>query len=448
MYYVQRHLSVFIFILAGLSSSFCTSPRKLASGTPRLTADSLPPVADPMAGSHDVKTDSFLVNLLQQHPQYFDDFLRNKDSFRVQIIYTQIDRGANNVPVFRNHYFNVNPAMYFYPASTVKMPVALLSLQRLNELKKDGLNKYSTMITEAAYSKQTPVYNDPTTPDGKPSIAQYIRKIFLVSDNDAYNRLYEFLGQEYINRELRRMGYSDVEIIHHLELFMTEDENRHTNPVRFLDGNGNVLYDQPMQVSALKPFSRQDFLGKGFMRGDSIVNTPFNFSRKNRIGLEDLYTILRSVLFPQSVPARQRFNLEPEDYRFVWKYMSQSPLECSFPAYDSVNYWDAYCKFLYGGNERTPLPKQLRIFNKIGDAYGFLIDVAYFADFDRNVEFMVAATVHCNSDGIYNDSKYDYEKGFAFMKNLGRVLYDYELQRTRQHVPDLSNFKMEYDKKD
>ena len=51
---------------------------------------------------------------------------------------------------------------YFYPASTVKLPVAILALQKLNELKITGLDKRSMMITEADHSGQTEVYNDPS----------------------------------------------------------------------------------------------------------------------------------------------------------------------------------------------------------------------------------------------------------------------------------------------
>ncbi len=69
---------------------------------------------------------------------------------------------------FTDHYFNVSDSSYFYPASTVKLPVAILALQKLNELKIKGLDKNSTMITEADHSGQTEVYNDPSTPDGRP----------------------------------------------------------------------------------------------------------------------------------------------------------------------------------------------------------------------------------------------------------------------------------------
>ncbi|WP_206513841.1 serine hydrolase [Pseudoflavitalea rhizosphaerae] len=392
------------------------------------------------------KTDSLLVSILQQYPQYFDSILRKPDDYRLQIIYTQIDRGPNNMPVFTPYYYQVDPNRYFYPASTVKMPTALLALQKLREMKLPGVNKFTTMVTDSAYSRQTPVFNDPTTPDGKPNVAQYIRKIFMVSDNDAYNRLYEFLGQEYLNEQLRKKGYSSAEIIHHLEVVMTQDENRHTNPVTFLGPAGDTLFHQPMQVSALAPVARHDLLGTGFERNGQLVNQPFDFSRKNRISLEDLTGILKAILFPQAVSEQQRFNIDADDYRFVWKYMSQYPQESVYPPYDT-SFQDAYAKYLYYGAEKGGLPKQFRIFNKIGDAYGFLVDAAYFADFGRKIEFMLSATILANKDGVFNDSKYDYETiGFPFMKNLGRVIYEYELKRTRKNAPDLNEFKLLYDK--
>lgn len=78
-------------------------------------------------------------------------------------------------------------------------------------------------------------------------------------------------------------------------------------------------------------------------------------------------------------------------------------------------------------------------------AYGFLVDAAYFADFGNNIEFLLSAVIYCNSDGIFNDDKYDYDKtGFPFLKNLGRVVYDYELKRQRKKAPDLRTFQFTY----
>ena len=389
-------------------------------------------------------THTFLLDILKQHPDLFQSALSNPDN-KVQIIYTQIDRGNNGNPKFTDHYFNINDSSYFYPASTVKLPIAILALQKLNELKISGLDKNSTMISEADYSGQTEVYNDPSSPDGRPTIEHYIKKILLVSDNDAFNRLYEFLGQEYINNTLHKMGYKEVQIVHRLDISLSEDENRHTNPVRFFDANDKLIYEKPLEASKLLYAERNTKMGNGFYRGNQLINEPFDFSKKNRMSLTTLHSIVRSVMFPEMVSKQQRFNLTKDDYDFLRKYMSMTPLESRFPFYDRENYWDGYVKFLMYGAEKNPIKDGIRIFNKVGDAYGFLIDAAYIADFNNNVEFMLSAVIHCNNDGIFNDDKYEYDDvGFPFMKHLGEVIYNLELKRKKNRVPDLNKFRFNY----
>ncbi len=409
-----------------------------------------------MVAPDNTKTDSFLVQLLQKYPQYFDSVLQNKRQWNVQFIYTQINKGANGIPTLKNYYFNVNPDQYFYPASTVKLPICLLALQKLNELKQTGIDKNTTMLTEQNQAGQTVVYNDPTSPDGKPTIANYIKKILMVSDNDAYNRLYEFLGRQYINEQLHQKGYNNVQLLHRLSIALTENQNRATNPINFLDNNNKIIFSQPMQYDSSKYKQRQDTFGTGYhiggvnyYKGNQLVNSPMNFSTKNRISLPDLHNILLSIVFPEKVASSQRFNITLDDRNFMLKYMSQLPTESTFPPYsaDSITYWPAYCKFLLYGSEAGDFPKNIRIFNKVGDAYGQLTDVAYIVDFDKKIEFFLSATIYCNSDGILNDDKYDYDTiGYPFMKQLGEVIYQYEAERKRNIEPDLSNLIFKYDK--
>jgi hypothetical protein len=56
----------------------------------------------------------------------------------VQILYTQIDRDENGIPAFKEYNFQLNKNNYFYPASTAKLPVAILALQRIKELQDEG----------------------------------------------------------------------------------------------------------------------------------------------------------------------------------------------------------------------------------------------------------------------------------------------------------------------
>ncbi|MEO6731172.1 MAG: serine hydrolase [Ferruginibacter sp.] len=424
--------------------SSCSSTKKLPVAMPDVPVEMTAPVP-----KDSTRTDAFLEDILAKYPQYFDTILRNRKDWNVQLIYTQVDRGANGNAALKSYYFNLNAAKYFYPASTVKLPVSILALQKLNELKIKGVDRNTTMITGQGYSGQTPVYNDPTAFSGKPTIAQYIKKIMMVSDNDAYNRLYEFLGQQYINEQLHKRGYGDAQFLHRLNIFLSPDENRHTNPVQFLDAQNNILFDQPTQVNSTAYVQRNDSAGKGFYKDGKLINEPMDFSAKNRISLEGLHTILISLVFPNKVPAGQRFNLTADDRNFLLKYMSQLPVESTFPPYsaDSSNYWPAYGKFLLFGSEKGALPKNMRIFNKVGDAYGQLTDVAYIIDYDKKIEFFLSATIYCNTDGILNDDRYDYEStGLPFMKHAGQVIYEHELKRNRKAVADLSPMIFKYDR--
>ena len=433
-----------LIITAAMS---CSSTKTIQKQTPVVKAtasarDSMPDVKNAIKNTEDI----FFETLFKNYPGRFDSILINRKEWNVQIIYTQINRDKNGNPELKNFYFNKNNARYFYPASTVKFPTALLALQRLNELKAKGIDRNSTMITQSAYSGQTDVYNDPNTPDGKPTITQYIKKILLVSDNDAFNRLYEFLGQEYINTELHKKGFTDAQILHRLDIFLTEDENRHTNSVSFYDSSNRLVYSQPMQFNTQQYDKRNDAVGKGYYSKGVLQNMPMNFSKKNRLSLEDLNTVLTSVIFPQKVKASQRFNITADDRNFILKYMSSFPGESLYPSYDS-SYNDAYCKFILYGSEQGKLPKNIRIFNKVGDAYGQMIDAAYVVDFEKKIEFMVSAAIYCNKDEILNDDKYDYNSiGYPFMKNLGKALYDFEIKRKRNFTPDLSPLLFTYDK--
>jgi hypothetical protein len=111
--------------------------------------------------------------------------------------------------------------------------------------------------------------------------------------------------------------------------------------------------------------------------------------------------------------------------------MSATPSSVGLPPYDAETYYDTYCKFLlFGADKNTKIPTGLKVYNKVGDAYGHLLDIAYFSDTQHNLEFMISAVIYCNKDGILNDDKYDYDElGFPFMKYLGQEIYKYELKR-------------------
>ncbi len=127
--------------------------------------------------------------------------------------------------------------------------------------------------------------------------------------------------------------------------------------------------------------------------------------------------------------------------------MSELPSESKYPTYDTSDIFDSYAKFFMFAGKESKIPDHIRIFNKTGWAYGSLTDVAYIVDFKNNVEFMLAATIYLNKDEVLNDDKYEYEEtGYPFFREVGKIIYEYELSRKLKHKPDLSLFKFDYGK--
>ena len=389
--------------------------------------------------------DGSLENLLLSQPERFSAVMQDVDKYRPQIIYTQIDRDENNKPTFTSYTYRLDSGQYFYPASTVKLPAALLALEKLNRLAIPGLTRDTTMLTGVATDAQTPASEDPTSPNGFPTIANYIRKVLLVSDNDAFNRLYEFVGQKELNESLRQKGYQHSRIFHRLEVARNFESNQMTNPVVFVEA-GSVVYQQDAQVSGADYEADSPILfGRAEWVNGELLERPKDFAVNNEFALQDLHDVVQALIFPDAVPQARRFNLSDGDYRFVYRNMSAYPGESGIDAYsDAAEYPQGYVKSLMVGGSTGTIPDNIRIFNKPGEAYGFKTDCAYIVDYENGVEFLLAATLYTNDNETFNDDNYQYDEiAQPFFRDLGLAIYELELKRERQFDPDLGRLQID-----
>ncbi len=390
--------------------------------------------------------DTVLIKqLIEANPSWFSVILNDSAHKQVQILYTQINRDKNNFPHFKSFSYLLNTQHYFYPASTVKLPEAIFALEKINTLHINGLNKNTTMLTDSVRKEQTKVVKDTTAENGFPSVAQYIKKILLVSDNDAFNRLYEFVGRAETNQKLQAYGLNNSRILNRLAIKDGGENARHTNPISFYNGN-KLVYQQPAQYDS-KDYPLQltnTVMGIGYLdSADQLVNKPFDLSGRNVYPLVDQQLVMKKLIFPETFPVAEQFKLTPSDYDFFYRYMSMYPTESKFPTYDTATFFTAFGKFLfYGQRKDATINSNIRIFNKIGDSYGFTIDNTYFVDYKNKVEFLLAAVVQSNNDGIYNDDKYEYQTVcFPFLEHLGQTIYQYELSRKKLFLPKLQKFE-------
>ncbi len=121
--------------------------------------------------------------------------------------------------------------------------------------------------------------------------------------------------------------------------------------------------------------------------------------------------------------------------------MSTLPRQSGIKSLEQVP--DNYVKNILFGAEPNNfiIPDHVKVFNKPGWAYGFMTDVAYIADQQSGIEFLLAVQILVNENDIFNDGQYQYEQtGALFMGKLGEAIYAYEQSRPRDHRPDLSKF--------
>ncbi|MEO6882503.1 MAG: serine hydrolase [Bacteroidia bacterium] len=385
-----------------------------------------------------IKTDSF-------YTKYKDVFL-HPEKYHLQIIYTQINRDKDNVPHLKKYFLEPPSKNYFYPASLVKLPFSALALEKIDRLNISDLTKDSRLLIDSLHRCQTKEYVDTTAESGYPSIAQYLKKMLLVSNNKACNRIYEFLSPDYINKRLHEMGYQNILINQRLGGGCDTNDNRFTNPFVFLRNDSSVIYKQAADTdnAAIANCALCTKIGRGF-KEDGRIRPPRNFCDNNYIPFEDENNILLSIIFPECINPSLQFHITESDYQFLYKYMSMLPRESDYPHYDEKVYKDNFKKYIYFGTTDSIKDSTVRSFNIVGRAYGFLADCAYIVDPDTHTEFCLSVLIYANEKNILNTGKYQYDSlALPFMADLGHLIFNYEQKRTKKHIAYLNAWRFHY----
>jgi len=317
----------------------------------------------------------------------------NKTQIKLSII--------DNNKGFNEYEYNVDANQYFYPASTVKLPIALFALEKLNE------HKYLSIDTQFMLEDDTL----------KTTMRRELEKIFILSDNQANNRLFEFLGQDYINQKFISKGLNESRIFHRLST--SNSSNLNGKKVNFFL-NDSIISFQNKNIAPSKLNLKGIKKGVAYInKTGNLIKEPMNFSEKNYISINDLHKIIKILFFPHKFEESVRFNLTPEQKDLVLKYMSGYPKEFG---YNDKEYPYFFNKFFIYGDKKLEFSNSFKIYNKVGFAYGQLTDTAYIINDD--ISIILTATIDVNTNKIYNDNNYDYELiGFPFLAQLSRGIF-------------------------
>lgn len=355
----------------------------------------------------------WLRRLLSADPK-LQPYLERAPEYRLQILYTQVDPQPAGGVRLSTHGYRVD-ADFYYPASLVKLPVAVLALERLAELGLDRRLRFE-LVSANRCSRYAAA--------GCDSVQSCIERLFVFSDNDAFNRLYEWLGPDWVNARLHARGYAGV-LRQRFKRGCAGEAGRLTAGVRFYDASDQLVYTQaPQAMRGQEPVPRDDMqVGEQTRTRLGLVAQPMDFSQKSYYPLSSLHQMLIAIFYPQAVAPAQRWQLNSADQAFLLRAMALRPRDYGGDQADSFR------KFLLLGS-RSRMPESLSIRNKVGLSYGFMSDVSHIRDQQRAVEFFLSATLYVNSNGVMNDGTYDYDRlGYPFMQALGEALYRHAQRR-------------------
>ena len=373
------------------------------------------------------KNSSLLLEILKDSKESIIKKVQSDlNTHEVQILYTRIHRDSSGLPKFERHNFQVNSKQYFYPASTVKFPVAILALQKIRKLQSQGIPVTADTPFKVLFSENLIKKTDSTHPKNNLTIAHLIKKIFLVSDNMAYNYLFDFIGSDDANKAIHNIGITNFNLSHKF----SDSENENSTPrFIFFNQKGDTIYNQAPIISnqKIKNTNLGGVLkGKGYIKDGILIGESMDFSEKNYVSISALHQILERIIFPKLFSKKKQFTIEPEDYFFLRYWMSRTPNEVTIPFYDRETFFDSYCKFFIYGDKKGEMTNNIRIYNKVGLAYGTATDVAYVKD-SNGVEFFLTATILTNKNEIFNDNTYEYDQlGIPFLAALGGEIYQFE----------------------
>ena len=377
----------------------------------------------------------WVESTLRAHPEAFGRVFESAEAMRAQVVVAVLERdgeGPDARWVVHQDAWRADTE-YFYPASAIKLPGAVAALAEAGVLARShpGFDRNTPLKWHALSSVSKEATADRTSPNGRITLAWEVRKALVISDNDAYSRLFEFAGHRAANERLWQAGLKSVRLWHRLNSVRSVADNRRSPRIDL------AVRGRPRRV-ALLPERQSDLelpptglagldVGLAYLDPldrDSRIEGPMSFREKNAVSLVDLQRLLVAILRPEvATPVDQHaLGLSESDREFLVGVLGESPAQLNPAIWKGAEYDELQFRPALAGVLQVRDREALEVRGKAGRAFGFHVENAFFFDKRTNRGLFLAAAVHVNADGVLNDDKYEYDTvSRPFMANLGRV---------------------------
>ena len=358
------------------------------------------------------------IELVLKSDPYLKEIIKDKEDYEIQVMLTKVNHDNTKID-FQNYQYQHDENQYFYPASTIKLPIVVLTLKKINELRSKGSD---ITLKSKIILNNVDNYSNFKLQDSITSFQNLIADIFLVSDNSASNILIDFIGYNYFNDEMQNAGFDRTYLNHKF------NPDPYVNSTwQISDLNNNVISSINDNQKIIKADDKTNGLDKGERRyfNGEILDESLNFSEKNRFSITDMHNLIKYIFYPEIFDKANTFNLNVEDYDFIRYWMSRFTYEDIGEKFiGDEKFFETYNKFFIHGDEQSVSNEQIRVYNKIGQAYGTSTDNGFIKNYQNNVEFILTSTIYTNKNKVINDNLYEYDDiAEPFLAKLSRAIY-------------------------
>ncbi|GMU42219.1 MAG: serine hydrolase [Xanthomonadales bacterium] len=337
--------------------------------------------------------------------------LANRRGFQPQLLLTRCVRAGAGWQAVQTHRFGLQPRRWFAAASWVKLPLAALLVEELERRSLDWIDGGLRLDVD----RDRACAPLPPPEPGGWRIDALLQAMLVVSDNLAYNALYELLGSDAIHARLHALGFPLVRMA--TRLGCPQPRSPGKLGVRLRDRTGAVAWESPAQST--EHFQRFPFgaarAGRAWAENGVVSAGAHDFSDSNFIPLTDVHRLVLEL----GGSIGPRFALSPRARRWFARTLSLLPRQAVLLGTDQRALPDDYAKWLLP----VAAMSGLRVASKNAQSYGWIGDAAFVVDEARNLAFALTVVLNVDRDGVLNDGVYAYaEIGRPFLRELGTAL--------------------------
>lgn len=366
-----------------------------------------------------------LLGMLYGKDSLVDHVLNNREKYRFQFMVTDVYEQDSTLYLGDTYDYS-RPDWYFYPASIVKLPTAILSLEKINEVNyptesililKDDYHCGNMKFVRELKEKNT-------------RVDEMIRELIIVSNNTYYSSLYHFLTPKYLNSKLREKKISDTHIYKDFS-GCEMPQNLKTHGYLLVDKDRSIAEVGELSTLPLSEFSENYIYDSTKLYGSKheyrreIVDGPFDFNYNLEYPVSDIHSTSMRLFFPEFFAEEDCWNIREKDRELLMDAMKAVPKDLKKKKYlDKKKYPDNLYKYLIHGDDNAKYDSVIT-YSKIGLSYGFVTETALVYDPTTNRRYVLTVNLYVNSNDTVNDGKYEYEElAKPFLARFGQLILD------------------------